>query len=65
MPDTAEPTQELALDENGTDADDTVRVLVDQHDGVVCVHGGFDSVELRPPGFFAVVCNDCEDLQDV
>lgn len=57
----AKPAEELALDEDGADSDDTVGVLVDNDDSVVGARCGTACLELRAPRFLAWVRDDGED----
>lgn len=63
MPDEPEPAQELALEEDGARADDTVRLTADDDERVVGVGRGTASVELRAPGRRAEVGCLCEHGQ--
>lgn len=54
---TPESAQELALDEDTSDANDPVRVAVDYDECVVGVRALLLLVELRNPGLFAGVCD--------
>lgn len=57
MSDTPESTEELALDEDASDANDLVCLAVDDDECVVGARAGLLLAELRDPGFFAWVCD--------
>lgn len=63
--DAPESAQELALNEDTTDADDSVRVAVDYDECVVGVRAVLLLVELRNPGLFAGVCDHGQHRQDL
>ena len=64
MADTTKTAEELALQEDCTDRDDTVGRLVDDDDGVVCAGGGAESFELGTPGLFSGVGYNCKHRED-
>lgn len=59
--DSAEPAEELALNEHGADGDDPVSRLVDNDDRVVGTRRGAQRLELRAPRCLAWVRDDGEN----
>lgn len=62
--DAAETAEELALDEDAADADDRVRGLVEQDDGVIRAGARALCMELCLPALRAWVGDNGEDLED-
>jgi len=59
VPHASQAPQELAFDENTADSNDLVGPLVYYDDWVVCARGGTHGIELRDPGSFSGIGDDC------
>ena len=62
--DTAESTEEFALDEDGSNGNDAVRVLVNNHNSVVCSRRCALGLKLTTPRFLARIGHHGEDRED-
>jgi hypothetical protein len=62
---TAETTEELALDEDGTYSNDLVTRLVENDNGEVCTRDCAHGVELVDPCYLAEIVDDGENGKDI